>query len=99
MTTSTIEYIFFESVPADYFDSELGERVDMPPEFRKTLTALENQQDSARCARCDDAIGFALVSGYAREQLEWKPTGFARHPNGPVVALCEGCTPWLPDAE
>lgn len=107
--TTTIEYVLFESspfAPMPVVDSHggrvmredlLAECGALPDEYYEALNDLSQRVDNARCARCDDTVGFALFSYSDVERIAWCPTGLARHGDGPVAVLCETCTPWLPE--
>lgn len=72
--------------------------------FRDALDELWKQQDDAVCGRCNEPVGLVLrelPSGV--ERLFWTATGLAREvregEHTPVVALCEPCTPLVPQPE
>lgn len=69
---------------------------DLPPEFVEALSDLFKHKDGVRCARCETPTAYVLELRGDFERLEWRPTGLARIEGGPVVVLCEDCTPYVP---
>lgn len=69
---------------------------DLPQAFVDALSDLLRHQDAVACARCDTLTGYVLVERAGFERIEWRPTGLARLADGPVVPLCESCTPYVP---
>jgi hypothetical protein len=101
--TTTVEYVYIEANPfisIGSIDAVSDEYADLPKPFLDALHGLVDRPDNTMCWRCDNSVGFALreqPSGV--ERLGWNPTGLARVGDGPVAALCEECTPYVPSAE
>lgn len=108
---TTVEFVHIDDNPfvaRDRFvDGHTETKLDvsdeyaaLPEPFVAALFQVGKQTDSARCARCNEPIGFVLADNGGFERLGWTPIGLAREVGrADVVALCELCTPLVPAVE
>lgn len=96
MTLTRIEAVLIEHDPFPSATEPVLDQCyrDLPAAFTDALVGLLEDLASARCWRCDTAVGY--VDGYQGSEDSWQPTGLARAADGPVVALCEDCAPYAP---
>src|SRR5580704_16220714 len=96
-TLTTIEYVWLEIMPFVKGldgDEVSAEHTALPEPFLTALKRIITDVDSSNCVTCDDAIGFVLTENAdGFECPEWRITTLAREDGGPVVLLCESCTP------
>lgn len=106
-TTTTFEFVYFEAAPyvtttaLDGYgrtvdkDEIASAHLDLPEPFLAQLRELLVNADRSCYACADTPVGFVLITDLTldREYVEWQPTGLVRQDGGPVVALCEDCSP------
>lgn len=93
LAVATIESCPFDQVPEEG-PCLTAEAYGLPQEWQDVLWMLLREDDSARCANCGDPVGYVLHGddSWAR----WVSTSLASEDDGPVVALCPQCTPFVP---
>lgn len=81
---------YYELKPEITWSSEVEA---LPQAWFDVLEPLIDLIDNARCADCQDAIGFVLA-GDSDEYTEWRTVALVQASvDTPVRAVCEGCYP------
>lgn len=100
--THRIEYVAIKLSPLNNMaadpleESWLPEFADLPEVYVAALDAIVRNADNVECDSCGNGVGYVLHEdddNPARSGCRWHSVWLAREDNGPVVALCEDCSP------